>query len=167
MIGIVEEGRSGAGLADLADGAAVVQVDGVGARLGHDVRRDPHHLGVVTEQLHRHRVLVRVHPEELAMRALVPVLEAEARHHLGHREAGPVALGLKAHEPVADPGERREHHAIGQLDAAQGPGCGERSHIKTLARASVCARSTRLGAGKKSPVRRLQRPRRPRPTRCY
>ena len=42
-------------------------------------------------------------------RALVAVLDAEARDHLGDRQPGAMALCLQAHEPVADPGERREH----------------------------------------------------------
>ena len=51
----------------------------------------------------------------------VAVDEPEARHHLGHDEAGAVTLRLKAHEPVADAGERREHDPVRDLDAAQSP----------------------------------------------
>ena len=87
LVGVVEQRRARAGLADLAHRAAHVQVDQVGARVGHDLRGLAHHVGVVAEELHRDRVLVRVDAQELAHGALVAVLEAEARHHLGHHQA--------------------------------------------------------------------------------
>jgi hypothetical protein len=72
-VGVVEQRRAGAGPADLAHRAAHVQVDQVGARGRRDGGRLAHHVGVVAEQLHRNRVLVRMDPQELAMRAGVAV----------------------------------------------------------------------------------------------
>jgi hypothetical protein len=88
----------------------------------------------VAEELHRHRVLVRMHAQELAVGALVAVFQAEARHHLAHGEPRAIALGLQPNEPVADPGQRRKHDAVGQLDAAERPGCGERVHAENVTR---------------------------------
>ena len=127
-VGVVEQGGAGAGLADLADRAAHVEVDHVGAGVGRDRGGLAHHGGVMAEELHRHRVLVRVDAQELAHGALVAVHEPEARDHLGDHEAGAVALRLEAHEPVADAGERREHHAVGEPEAAERPRVGERGH---------------------------------------
>ncbi len=95
---------------------------------GHDLGRLAHHVGVVAEELHRDGVLVGVDAQELADGALVAVLETEARHHLGHHEPGAVALGLQAHEPVADAGQRGEHQAVRQLVTAERPGVGELAH---------------------------------------
>ena len=77
-----------------------------------------HHVGVLAEELDRDGVLVGMEPQQLAQRALVAVVDAEARDHLRDREAGAVAARLEADEPVADPGERREQHAVGDLDVA-------------------------------------------------
>src|SRR3954463_15993198 len=57
-------------LADLADGAAHVDVDQVRARLGHGRGGGSHDLRILTEELDRDRVLSRVEPEELLQRAL-------------------------------------------------------------------------------------------------
>ena len=104
--GSAEQRGAGAGLADLAHRAAHVDVDQVGAGLGDDRGRRAHHLGVLAEELDRDRVLVGVDPQQLAQGALVAVVQAEARDHLGDREAGAVAARLQADEPVADPGQR-------------------------------------------------------------
>ena len=80
--------------------------------------RRAHHLGVLAEELDRDRVLVGMQPQQLAQRALVAVVQAEARDHLRDREAGAVAARLQADEPVADPRQRREQHAVGDLDVA-------------------------------------------------
>ena len=48
--------------------------------------------------------MLRIHPDA---GLLVAVVDAEARDHLRHGEAGPVALGLEPHEPVADPRDRK------------------------------------------------------------
>jgi hypothetical protein len=60
-------------------------------------------------------------PEQLTAGALVAVVNREARDHLGNDEAGAVALGLQAHEPVADPRERRQHDSVGDRDPAEHP----------------------------------------------
>ena len=64
----------------------------------------------------------RVDPQQLVERLAVAVVDREARDHLGDREPGAVALGLQAHEPVADAGQRREHDPVGDRDAAERPG---------------------------------------------
>jgi hypothetical protein len=63
-------------------------------------------------------VLVRVETKELGQGALVAVVEAEARDHLGDRQAGAVAARLQTDEPVADTGQRGEQDAVGDLDVA-------------------------------------------------
>ena len=52
-VGVVEQGGAGAGLADLGDGAAHVQVDGVGARARDRGGGDAHDGGVLAEELDR------------------------------------------------------------------------------------------------------------------
>ena len=47
----------------------------------------------------------------------------ETISRVGH--PGAVARGLQAHEPVADPGQRREQHAVGHAQAGELPGVGE------------------------------------------
>jgi hypothetical protein len=73
-------------------------------------------------------VLVRVHAQELAERAAVAVADPEARDHLGDDEAGAVAAGLEAHEPVADPGEGREDEAVRDRQPAEVPAVVQRRH---------------------------------------
>ena len=128
LVLVLEQRGPGARLADLAHRAAHVEVDQLRAGVGDHRRGLTHHVRVVTEELHRDRVLVGMDAQELAHGALVAVGEPEARHHLGHHEARAKALGLEAHEPVADARQRREHHAVGDLDAAQAPGIGELGH---------------------------------------
>jgi hypothetical protein len=130
-VGILEQRRSGARLADLRDRAAHVEVDQVGARLGHARGRRAHDVGVLAEQLHRHRpalALARVDHQQLVERLAVLVVDREARDHLGERQARAVALGLQAHEPVADPRQRREHDAVGDGQSPELPRIGQRSH---------------------------------------
>ena len=127
-IGVAEQRRARSRLAHLRYRAAHVEVDQVGARLGHPAGGGAHDLRIVAEELHGHRptcALVGVDREHLAARALVAVVDREARNHLREREPGAVALGLETHEPVADAGERREQHAVGDADAAEGPAVGE------------------------------------------
>ena len=152
-VGIVQQGGPGARLAHLADGAAHVEVDQVGAVLGGDAGGDPHDVGVVPEQLDGHRVLVRVDAQELAQRALVAVLQPEARDHLAERQPGAVPLGLEPHEPVADAGQRREHHAVGDPVAAQGPGLVQGAHGSQVS--PGCA--PRSGAGPSASAGRRSR----------
>ena len=58
----------------------------------------------------------------------VPVVDGEARDHLADRQPGAVALGLQAHEPVADPGQRREHHAVGDRQVPDRPWVVQGAH---------------------------------------
>ena len=117
---VLQQRGAGAGLADLAHRAAHVQVDQVGARGGHHRGGLAHDVGVVAEELHRHRVLVGMDAQELAHGALVAVGQAEARHHLGHHEAGAVAPRLQPDEPVADAGQRREHEPVARSFGRRG-----------------------------------------------
>ena len=107
-----EQRRAGAGLEHLRHRAAHVEVDQVGPGLGGDRRGLAHHLGVGAEELHRDRALVGMDPQHLLERAPVAVCEREARDHLRDRQARAVAVRLQAHEPVADPGQRREQDAV-------------------------------------------------------
>jgi hypothetical protein len=127
---IVEERSAGTGLAHLRHRTAHVQVDQVRAGRSDPLGRGGHHLRIVAEQLNRNRVLIRVDPQQLATGALIPVVDREARHHLGDGQSRSVALRLQAHEPVPDPGERREHDAVGDLHAAQLPGIGQRPRLR-------------------------------------
>ncbi len=126
QIGVIEQGRAGAGLADLRDRAAHVDVDQVRARRRDSLRGGRHHIGIVAEQLDRHRVLIGVDPQQLGAGALVAVVHGKARDHLGHGQAGAVALGLQPHEPVADPGQWRKHDPVGDLHPTQAPRVGQR-----------------------------------------
>ena len=114
-VGVLDQRGAGAGLADLRHRAAHVEVDEVGAALGDRGGGRAHDVGVLAEELDRDRparALLGVDAQQLAHRLLVAVVDREARHHLRDREPGAVALGLQAHEPVADPGQRRQHDAV-------------------------------------------------------
>ncbi len=115
---VAQQLGAGAGAANLANRAAHVDVDQIGAGFGGDRRPRAHHLGVVAEELHRNRVLVGVDPHQLPQGALVAVVQAEAGDHLRHGQPGPVAFRLQAHEPVADPRQRSQQDAVGDLDVA-------------------------------------------------
>ena len=65
-VGIVEQRRPGSRPADLSHRAAHVDVDEVGAGVRRDRGRLSHDRGIVAEELHRDRVLVRVDAQELA-----------------------------------------------------------------------------------------------------
>ena len=130
---VLEQRRARARLHDLGDGTAHVEVDQVGAALGDHGGGGAHHLGVLPEQLDRHRpsrpglALGLVDAQQLGVGAPVVVVDREARDHLAHDEAGAVAAGLQSYEPVADPGQRRQHDAVGDGQAAECPGVGERA----------------------------------------
>ena len=74
-LGIVEQRRARAGLRHLADGAAEVDVDDVGARGLDHARRVGHRVGVGAEDLDRQRMLVGG-DAQVAERLLVAVLDA-------------------------------------------------------------------------------------------
>src|SRR6185437_11179159 len=114
------------GLAHLGHGAAHVEVDEVGAGGGDALGGGLHDVGVRAEQLHRDRVLVGVDAQQLGAGALVAVVHGVAGDHLGDHQARAVTLGLQPHEPVADPGQRGQHHAVGDGNPAEGPAVGER-----------------------------------------
>ena len=54
------------------------------------------------------------------------MVDREARDHLADREPRTVALGLQAHEPLADPGKRGEYDAVRDADGADPERLGER-----------------------------------------
>ena len=112
-VGIVQHRRTGAGAADLLDGAAHVQVDQRSAAFGDDRRGLAHDRRIGAEQLHAGRPFVGVQAQKLGARALVAVGEAVAGDHLGDGQPRPVTLGLQAHEPIADTGQWRQQQAIG------------------------------------------------------
>ena len=122
-IGILEERRPGARLADLRDRAAHVEIDQVRPPLGDRGGRGSHHVRVLAEELDRHGAavagtLLRVDAQHFGDRLLVAVMDREARHHLGDGEARAVAFRLQADEPVADPRQWREDDAVRDPDTA-------------------------------------------------
>ena len=129
--GVGQQRRAGTRAADLGHRAAHVDVDHVRAGRGGPLRGRAHHRGVGAEQLDRDGAagaLTRVDVQQLAQRARVVVVDREARDHLRDHETRAVAARLQAHEPVADPGERRKHDAVGQLDPADRKALCQRSH---------------------------------------
>jgi len=80
-LGVLEQRRAGARLRHLADGAAEVDVDHVGARVLDHPRGFGHHAGLRAEDLHGERRLVAP-DSQVAERALVTVAEARAADHL-------------------------------------------------------------------------------------
>src|SRR3954451_2522789 len=122
LLRVLEKGGAGAGLHDLLDRAAHVDVDQVGAGLTGLLGGDLHHLRVVAEELDRDRVLVGVDAQEFAQRALVAVLDPEARDHLGHGKASTLAARLHSDEPVADARQRRQDRTVREADASELPG---------------------------------------------
>ena len=107
-------------LQDLRDGAAHVEVDQVGARLGHRAAAARVTSGswprscIATGPASRSRGSMT---EQLVERAAGSRRGSRSSRPSRDREPGPVALGLQAHEPVADARQRREHDAVGDPDA--------------------------------------------------
>ncbi len=119
-IGLVEQRRAGAGLRDLADGAAEVDVDDVRA-CGDDRRRGLGHVRRLgAEDLDGERPLV-LRDSQVAERALVAVVNAGAAHHLRADETGAVAPALPPEGLHAHAGHRREHEPRGDLHGADAP----------------------------------------------
>ena len=117
---VVEQGRARAGLRDLADGAAEVDVDDVRSRVRDHARGLGHHGRVRPEDLHGERVLVAGDPQ-VAERPFVSVLEPGAADHLGADEPGPVAAALTPEGLNADAGHRGEDEPRRDLDVADPP----------------------------------------------
>ena len=135
-----DQRRAGARLHHLGHRAAHVEVDQVGAARGGRGRGGAHHVGVLAEELDGDRparALVGVDDQQLLEGAPVAVVDGVRGDHLADRQAGAVALGLQAHEPVADPGQRREHDAVGDGDAAELPGVAEGAHGTRLGRSRL------------------------------
>ncbi len=130
-VGVADQGGARARLHHLRHRAAHVEVDEVRAALGGHGGGGAHDLRVLAEELDRDRparALVGVDDEQLVERLAVAVVDRVARDHLADREAGAVALGLEPHEPVADPGQRREHDPVRDRDPAELPRVMEASH---------------------------------------
>ena len=122
--GIVEQSRPGARLLDLRHRAAHVDVDHVGTGVGEPRGGRAHHRRVFAEQLDPHGTplaLARIDAEHLLARPLVAVVHGMRGDHLRDRHPRSVALRLQAHEPVADPRERSEQHAVGDREGAELP----------------------------------------------
>ena len=118
--GLVEQRRAGAGLRHLADGAAEVDVDEVGAGGLDHSRRIGHRPWLRAEDLDRERVLVGGDPE-VAERLLVPVLDPGAADHLRADEPGAETASLAAKRLHADARHRRQDEARGDLHVADVP----------------------------------------------
>ena len=115
-LGLAQKGGAGTRLQHLRDGTSHVQVDQIRAGGGDGRGRIAHHLGIGAEELDRNRPLVGVNAKHLLGRAPIVVSEGVAGDHLRDREPGAVALGLHAHEPVADAGERGEQDTVSELE---------------------------------------------------
>ena len=118
--GLVEQGRARSGLRHLADGAAEVDVDEVGACGLDHARRVGHRPRLGAEDLDRQRMLVGG-DAEVAQRLLVPVLDPGAADHLRADEPGAETASLAAKCLHADPCHRREHEPRGDLHVADVP----------------------------------------------
>ena len=119
-VGLVEQRRAGPGLRHLADGAAEVHVDDVGA-CGDDGRRGLGHVRRLgAEDLDGQRPLV-FRDSQIAERALVAVVNAGATHHLGADETGAVAPALPPERLHAHARHRREHEPRRDLHGADAP----------------------------------------------
>ena len=126
-VGVVEQRRAGAGLRHLADGAAEVDVDDVGAGGRDHPRRLRHHRGVGAEDLDRQRVLVGA-DAQVAERPLVAVLDPRAGDHLRADEPGAEAASLAPEGLDADPGHRGQNDPRGNLDGADLPALAQIEH---------------------------------------
>jgi hypothetical protein len=121
---VVQQGGAGAGLADLGHGAAHVEVDRVGTGRSDGLGCDAHDRGVLAKQLDRDRptgALTGVDAQHLDTGALVAMEDGVRGEHLRDRQAGAVALGLQAHEPVADARQGGEHHTVRDRQGAELP----------------------------------------------
>ncbi len=118
--GLVEQGRTGAGLRHFAHGAAEVDVDEVGARRLDHPRRVGHRARLGAEDLDRQRMLVGG-DAQVAERLLVPVLDPGAADHLRADETGTETAPLAAKRLHADPRHRRQHEARRDLDVPNVP----------------------------------------------
>ena len=90
--------------------ATHVDVDDIGAVVGHDSRRLRHHLWLTAEELHRYRCLI-ARPVEPG-RALCPigcVLQRVTADEFGaHQTAAALLAYQSAHRSVGVPGHRRQ-----------------------------------------------------------
>ena len=112
VVRVVEQRGARAGLRHLADGAAEVDVDDVGAGGLDHPRRLGHRARVGAEDLDRERMLVGGDPQ-VAERPLVAVLDPGARDHLRADETRAVAPSLAAERLHADARHRREDEPVG------------------------------------------------------
>ena len=126
-VGVVEQGRAGAGLRDLAHGAAEVDVDDVGAGGGDHPRCLGHHRRLGAEDLDRQRVLVRADPE-ISERALVSMLDAGAGDHLGADQPCPEAASLAAERLDAHSRHRGQDDPRGDLNGPDPPALAQVEH---------------------------------------
>ena len=75
-----------------------------------------HRVGVRAEELDRDRMLVGMDPQHLVAVRSLPWWSAKLETISETAMPGAVAARLQAHEPVADPGQRREQDAVRDLD---------------------------------------------------
>ena len=120
--GVVEQRGAGAGLAHLAHRAAHVEVDQVGSRVGGDRGRLAHDVGVVAEQLDRHRVLVRVDAQELAHVCARRRTRARSSTPSPNDQAGAVAAWPAAARTSCRCRRAARARAGSELRAAERPG---------------------------------------------
>ena len=128
---LVEQRRARTGLRHLADRAAEVDVDEVGAGSLDHPRRVGHRARLGAEDLDRQRMLVGG-DAQVAERLLVPVLDPGAADHLGADETGAEAPSLAAKCLHADARHRREHEPRRDLHVPDVPAsrAGRRSWFR-------------------------------------
>jgi transcription elongation factor GreA len=142
---VLEERGTGTRLRHLLHRAAEVDVDEVGSGVLDHARRLGHRRRLAAEDLDRERALVRRDPQ-VAERALVPVREPGAAHHLRADEARAEPATLPAEGLNAHAGHRREHDSCRDLDVADAPG-GAKIYLHRGGNPSREGRSSTLDAG--------------------
>ena len=122
--GVLEQRGARTGLRHLADRAAEVDVDDVGARVGDHPGRLGHHGRLGAEDLHGERMLVR-RDAQVSECPLVLVVQAGAADHLRADQSGAEAAALAPERLHADAGHRREHETGRNLHRPDPPGGAE------------------------------------------
>ena len=121
---VVQAVGAGAGLRHLANRAAEIDVDDVGARVLDHAGGLGHHARLGAEDLHGQRMLIGG-DAQVAKGSLVLVGEAGAAHHLGADEPCAEAAALPAECLDADARHRRQNEPRGDLDGPDSPGFAE------------------------------------------
>jgi hypothetical protein len=115
---VAQQGSASASLHDLGDWAAHVEVNHVRACSSNNFGSLGHRVRILTEELDRDRMLIRVDSQHLLAGLLIAVLDGMAADHFGDEQASAEPAGLKAEEPIADSGQWGQRHPVGYGYAA-------------------------------------------------